>query len=690
MTLGDISVGIDWNDDHFICWDARPGDALNLIPTPLDLYHLTRNNFSDTGTYSVPGQNENFSQQYMKHVVIGSGNMTFYKLRSLTNGVTYTASAWVSTQTGETAQNMGIYKYNSGDPGDTASYTLVGSTQSVSEIVPTRHNITFTANATVDYYLGFTSTAITHGYLYAVMVIVGSNTTQGYNTGLATDLYDHVQPLNAEFSNGGGDEQTLITSEGTASVKVDNASRLYSPEYTASPLHGFFTLNHIMRIRVNDGTNDVILWTGYVDEYNPDPVFNPGSVSIHATQGIFYLDRVVSDFSTIIDSNDYEYVTAIKKLFLGIVPSAGDRYEFVLDTSPLDYSYISSNNDPTLLYTGINDWETAIIKIAEMELYSVNNKTTIRELLTRALTVDRGFFCIDRFGFPAYFTYAHTWDDALVPIELSLDTEASKGTYEYAKKVFNQSVISRTRGTTTTTTVELWRTRTSVVALRGKYKKPRVTKVTAVFKKEEGADVIVDTISAFGAGSTLTVTTPGGSTPPASFYTATITQNQGGAVINFTNLSTIDLTFVAILNGTIKNNFGDYVTTYSNEANIADANVKELRVSSDLFYDDGSTDSLGEYLVWYLGHVNGTIRTITLRWRSDAVVQKALSLSIGSLVSVTGYQTGQTAERYQVIGESWSWSPQIIEQTLTLKRSYPIWIAEQSDMSGDVTLGYGN
>jgi hypothetical protein len=228
------------------------------------------------------------------------------------------------------------------------------------------------------------------------------------------------------------------------------------------------------------------------------------------------------------------------------------------------------------------------------------------------------------------------------------------------------------------------------VGLRGKYKKPRVTMVTAVFKKEEGGDVIVDTVSAIGSGSTITVTTPGGATAPASFYTAVVTQNQGGAVIKFTNASTVDLMFTVILNGTLKNNFGSYVNTYSNAVNIAEANLKEVRVTSDYIYNDVSADSLGEYLVWYLGKVIGTIKTVDVRWRSDAVIQKALTITVGSVVSLSEYQSGQTDQRYQVIGESWSWSPQNIEQTLSLKRAYSVWIAGSSDMSGNVTLGYGN
>jgi hypothetical protein len=30
-----FNVGVDWNRKGLICWDARPDDALNILPRPL-------------------------------------------------------------------------------------------------------------------------------------------------------------------------------------------------------------------------------------------------------------------------------------------------------------------------------------------------------------------------------------------------------------------------------------------------------------------------------------------------------------------------------------------------------------------------------------------------------------------------------------------------------------------------------
>lgn len=40
------NIGVDWNRDGFLCRDARPGDALNLLPAPLTHATLSSAGFS--------------------------------------------------------------------------------------------------------------------------------------------------------------------------------------------------------------------------------------------------------------------------------------------------------------------------------------------------------------------------------------------------------------------------------------------------------------------------------------------------------------------------------------------------------------------------------------------------------------------------------------------------------------------
>lgn len=39
-------IGVDWNRDGFLYWDGRPGDALNLIPSPVSHAGLDKSTVS--------------------------------------------------------------------------------------------------------------------------------------------------------------------------------------------------------------------------------------------------------------------------------------------------------------------------------------------------------------------------------------------------------------------------------------------------------------------------------------------------------------------------------------------------------------------------------------------------------------------------------------------------------------------
>jgi hypothetical protein len=70
-------IGIDWNRDGFICWEAQPGDALNLIPSPLLFGSLEYSASGTSPSLSVQNETTNYGSRRFNLVTGTDGGIRF-------------------------------------------------------------------------------------------------------------------------------------------------------------------------------------------------------------------------------------------------------------------------------------------------------------------------------------------------------------------------------------------------------------------------------------------------------------------------------------------------------------------------------------------------------------------------------------------------------------------------------------
>jgi hypothetical protein len=189
-------IGVDWARTGFICWDAQPDDALNLLPTP-----LTWSGFDDlnnqSSTVTVEADLTDYGQQYFdvatsasvySGVSIGVDSGATVDDIAVSPSTTYTLSLWV----------RGVSNYNFDflvTANDQTAATLGSMTQTPTGDW-TRFDLTFTtgAGSTHVYFecVKNNNAALSEFDVSGFMLVAGSSAPTGFNTGRASDLYANV------------------------------------------------------------------------------------------------------------------------------------------------------------------------------------------------------------------------------------------------------------------------------------------------------------------------------------------------------------------------------------------------------------------------------------------------------------------------------------------------------------------
>lgn len=126
-----------------------------------------------------------------------------------------------------------------------------------------------------------------------IAVGIDFNQDECINWATVENVSEYVLSCDWQLGQTSGEDR--MPSEGTATITLDNTSKLFSPEYTGSILHGAMLANLLVAIYIYDEqeTEWVRMWVGYVDHYEPHPRGTAGDnqTVVHCIQGLVKLNN---------------------------------------------------------------------------------------------------------------------------------------------------------------------------------------------------------------------------------------------------------------------------------------------------------------------------------------------------------------------------------------------------------------
>jgi len=277
-------LGIDWNRNGVICWDAQPGDALNLFPQPLRYMQLDWR--TDVATSVARVMQESEYGLYALQVTTGTGTTNGLIVGQTNAGVAAArpADAVLNIQvTASTAYRFsvrvrGLSTYSGVNfrlrVKDQAGTTLVTSSAFVLTADWQVQAVAFTTGVSATYLVveivkDTDATDVT--FQATGFMLVQSTTLPAYNAGQATSRYDNITAhvMNLDWFVGIHKTYQLDADDSRMTIVVSNADRLFSPEYVSSPLYGTLVPQRPVVLQSWDGTTRRTHWTGWIESLSP-------------------------------------------------------------------------------------------------------------------------------------------------------------------------------------------------------------------------------------------------------------------------------------------------------------------------------------------------------------------------------------------------------------------------------------
>lgn len=245
--MTDFRIGVDWRRKGFICWDARPGDPLNVLPTPI--------------TYASIAYNTYNGSTVKRQKVTSVFGRTWYDIQT---GTSPNAGVRLGTADDGTVDTIPVapnttytLRLYGRSPFMAVPFNLVVRDQA-GTLLGNQSNITWSdvfTPRTVTFTTGSASTHLTCNVLKAnntanvpfqlvgFMLVEGNTMPAAYNMGREVDLYDNItdRVISANWFLGMRRIYQEIADDSMLKLTLDNHDRRFSPEHTPSPLYGSYT-----------------------------------------------------------------------------------------------------------------------------------------------------------------------------------------------------------------------------------------------------------------------------------------------------------------------------------------------------------------------------------------------------------------------------------------------------------------
>jgi len=658
-----IRVGIDWDNNGFICYGAKPTDPINVIPSALYWHGLTRvaygtgsivrdNLFwkTDDGLQATQFKTGADGTPAANGLIFGRDGAS-YEIPALPN-TTYTFTVLLKGMTNFTDVVFQVQAYTDHQP--TTYYTSNLST--VSDTAWTRFTGTITTSGSTGY-IAFrvnksdSSTDDSEIAVTGWMLVEGTTLpvfNLGDNVGLYEDITDYV--LACQWRGGYSDWKSAIFAEGTASLTLDNQTRIFSPENSGSAVFGNMKQKLLVTIDYIDTVANP-LWRGWVTSYGVSTGLSRNQqCSITCEQGRFRLDDLTYSNPLI---GELTADTIIQDVLEKSHVSTFAPCQAVVGSSKVSECWVGYDGDTTLddrfKIFDLDPGLTVLDIVGE----SWGSDTSATRAIENVLKVEHGWLAIERNG-RIRFINRHAFDD-VSPTALDLNTEANNSSYVYGDNFYN--TIRLTYSPKSARTGKVWESREPTIL------KPNETgvKVAAQLEYEEGSKLTVLSVEGFEGTSSYTAVLHGGTKDYSGFVDIDVVLNNGEIDITVNNRSNRKVDVEITLYGEISESYGSIIYELE-DVNQQNTGIYELPFHSSLITDEVQADNLAQYLLHIYSRQTGELISFNMLDKNTAWLSNILSLSFGSFVTLTEGQTSHTGE-YIIIGEDGRYSPGYIDIT---------------------------
>jgi len=665
----DIRVGIDWDDDGLVCYEALVIDDLNLIPTPTTWTSIARAAV-DTSTLTVVKGRTLYGLQHT-NVVTSTGlsaGMSFGKDGGSIDEIAVSAETdyalvfWVKGNTGHAGVDFEVEVRDQGDAviGTSGTHVLTTSYQRIEFLFTTGVGDTFV------YFIhrkDSSATDVDYDITGWMMTQDSAAGPAGFNAGDATNGHDNVSAdiRNAKWDMGIPDRDLLIAAEGAATVNLDNLDQKYSPEKTTSPLFGFLLSRRMLTIEVADSTvgTFTLMWTGWTSKFSPATGRNRSEkCTLKCEQGIFLLKEA-------------QFKSAIQKDV-----DSGAATQQIID----DSAWVSAN-DPT----GFLGNKYGIIETGR-DTYPIvgddwNSDDSMYDALAEIIDTEQGILWLTETG---QLEFRNRWYVLLkqggsADFSLNAGTDFHDAGYEYGQQIFNEAKFTF-YPKTEEADFTAWENRQAILIDAGE-----TVVINASFEYEESTSINMSALD----GTHLIVDFDTAANYVASTTLVTVLTNDE-AELTITNDGSETRPYRIILKGTAVRSFGGQIIEERDQESVDKFRLQRLTKTFKLLNTQPEAVGLAQFFIARYKEPFGEFKTLALHDRDAAYYARMLNLSIGTTVDLTDTRTGTNAVRHLIMGRDGTWVQGDFTMAYTAIHigRFNAFLLDNSKLDSDDRLGY--
>jgi hypothetical protein len=587
---------------------------------------------------------------------------------------TYASTDFVNTLLTNTTYKIGFYAKS--DVAKDYNYSLRDYNHGLATYYEDTGTIALTTEYQFFEYTGATTPSNAHSFVFAMgLVSEAEADTTLYIKGVAvyteadgyhinssdTATYDNLQAYlqNTDWQLGKKKYFDPLAYEGTLNVVVDNTSRIFSPANADSPLYGLLKQNLKVLVQVKRPSTGewVTMWAGWTDKF--DAMVGTASAkkaTIRCKQGVYRLRE-----------GEFSWLPKDDQRISDVIPDVVNYSGWRTTATPLQW-WLSKTRQlgvDTFLVATSDIWATLDtgINVYEYIGHGWNNATKVETALKELLEAEDAVLWVRRDGRLELltrdrFAYFGTSD---ATIDVGTLTKAE---YTYGENLINTvEMFVKPKEETQNTIV--WRTKEQI-HVRGKRGGGASDPILLTFEYEEGKERTVDNLQLSQEDmDVLVYEVPTPKRRRRQLISAEVAPVSDEGITIKTQDNGQGKTYLYITNDKARDRYvdisiyGDFITggegvsyEFQDLDAIADYDaLHKVELKSNIVTTESQVKSLADLRLIRNGYPEGEFSWIEIISEDTTLTEQILDLTLGSLISLSEGQTGETDKVHVVLGE---------------------------------------
>lgn len=497
----------------------------------------------------------------------------------------------------------------------------------------------------------------------------------GLYTATNEDLTDYL--LCAEWQTGRAHPTDIIPTDSTAEFQLNNATRLFSPEYATSP-YAENMVGKRVRLGLTIGASNYLLWQGWVVAIEVMPAQNGERHAIlYCEQGIQRLKHTPvqmpiqqNQTADAILSEVFSQVVASPNLAEGWLLGITTRSELNTHTTLYDPAdqFSSETGKSIFAYYG-DTW---------------NATTTLYEAIEPLIEAEHGVFWQDRAGIFQFRNRHHWISSTTVADTLTVDADTVTAEYAYSKELVNAVRVTAYPRQANATDSVIWQASTALLV--NAYTTRTITirlhdtdgasvGVLSYIRPEPYTDYTAIDANGFDVTSTIT--------PLVDLEGRT-------ATVSFINTSAQPVWVTAQLRGYTITRPDALSVDLTEPISLATYGRKWTQFNLVALNNPEEAENFGRWYLTQYAEPIGTLSHITLKGRNTSWLNRIADFVFGTRIALSATQPDHQRD-YFVVGEQGAWSAMqgiVMRLTLLPADLQPYWVLGRSLIENDSLLAY--